>query len=327
MKTLRWKVASPPSLMLPEDGISLIRKFFRPNDGTVVEFEVSEAQGKFTWGTPFGMLVVMDPYEQRIKLINIFSKFKLELPNLPRPCMIDIQSFQASITKCSVLEMSSAEFIIATIMKPSTKVYLTKLKENSVVCPWIAVYNPDNYHFTDTTSFRGEIFALSHNGYLFKVIFHDSKKIASLKVLSSEIKEKTKRSYLVASATELYSVFRFRNNHGTILLKVYKFSFESLIWELEPCIGEKAFFIGNNTSWCIDRAESVGYQTDRIYFSDDYTPQESHQSGREYRDAGVFDMNSRRVIFFKDGQNASALSKATWVAHGYKPCDTPMRYV
>ncbi|EXC46726.1 hypothetical protein L484_002069 [Morus notabilis] len=223
---------------------------------------------------------------------------------------------------------------------------------------WIWISNPGKLLFRDISYLRGQdqVYALCDDGSLVRIefAFHNiSGKMSStvnelVKLmefsgpLSAKVEliaahpigesvgplpemERTGRAYLVASPDDdLFGVFRYSEDMGsdqrTAEFAVYKFNPRGVGWESVISIRDKAFFVGNNTSWSIFSANTVNCRKNRIYFTDDNWELEWLHNIQGL-DIGVYDMETRRTegLGFGVSTSTSSLVRSTWITPGLTP--------
>ncbi|XP_022773116.1 F-box protein At2g26160-like [Durio zibethinus] len=104
------------------------------------------------------------------------------------------------------------------------------------------------------------------------------------------------RFYLVESAGSLLAVSRegkiCGHDYGTTGFRVFELDVEDGMWKRVNSLGNRALFLGHNSSFSIQVTSNSGCKADCIYFTDDYycfsSYQESHR--RKGKDQGIYNM-------------------------------------
>ncbi|GMN26758.1 hypothetical protein TIFTF001_047830 [Ficus carica] len=317
----------PPCLMLSEKPGCSSRPFFSLHNSRVFMLDLPAAIGRSIWGSPHGWLVTVGP-ELDAQLMNPISQVCVNLP--PFSTMQNQLARGNRFHKVQKLfvfktKIHPLKFLVIAILHPGHQLVFTR--SSGDIGEWAFVSNPKEFFFRSVAYFEHQLYALCDNGSLVSIDFNGSIAARAEFVASHPMHEfvgyqphheKTGRAYLVSSQDDLFGVFRYSSKdigfERTVQFFVYKFDFESLEWEPERSIGDKAFFVGSGNSWSISLADTVNCSSNSIFYGDDL-------EGGLGLDNGIYDLETLQTELLRFGANVPRSQPlTTWITPSLTPC-------
>ncbi|XP_042519326.1 putative F-box protein At5g55150 [Macadamia integrifolia] len=274
---------SPPWLMLVENESNENRGFYNISSNRVHHLHLPEAQGRRCWGSPHGWLVTIG-IDLEIHLLNPLTRTRIRVP--PQTTFPDLydtgrtpkeicDSFIEKAVICSSPSSSSSadNCIVMAIYGELSLLAFAKIGDTK----WTSLENCPR-GFIDLIYSNGYFFALQSLGNVVKCEINGPHPKA-IEFASPPKVNFVERKYLVELSGELHMVMRNFKNIGpysspqsrTTDFKIYKLDSRNKQWVEVESLGDRALFVGNNSTFAISVSDHPEFQSNCIYFTDDYS--------------------------------------------------------
>ncbi|TXG67982.1 hypothetical protein EZV62_009257 [Acer yangbiense] len=177
-------------------------------------------------------------------------------------------------------------------------------------------------HYLDVILYKEQIYAIDSDG---KIMVCDVKsenptvahQVAKLPwELYYDVTEKFMEAYLIESDGALRFVTRDYDDDGTCYFMVFEVDWSTNTWEEIDDLGNKALFLGYNSSFSIEVSDTSYCKPNYIYFTQDYW-----EGSLKYRtfgkDMGAFNFEDGSVTPFYGEHTIQRLTPPMWVEQSY----------
>jgi hypothetical protein len=164
---------------------------------------------------------------------------------------------------------------------------------------WIFLTKENDYYFwEDVVYYNGLFYAVSKGGRTIAVCDVDGPRVSIFQMTVS-VEFSGDIHYVVFSGEDMllvnrileeefsdefdYDMFMYR----TVGFEVFKMDWNVMTWNRIETLGDKALFVGVNSSMCFSAGDFVGCCADCIYFTDDYL-EANHDDACGKHDFGIF---------------------------------------
>ncbi|EOY24683.1 Uncharacterized protein TCM_016223 [Theobroma cacao] len=133
------------------------------------------------------------------------------------------------------------------------------------------------------------------------------------------------RFYMVESAGSLLVVSREGKacghdyGHGTMAFRVFEVDVEKGMWKWVNSLGNRALFLGRNSSFSIQVTSRSGCKADCIYFTDDCFSSYSGSQKADGKDQGIYNMRDGSFEQHFTGESYDSDNPPIWIEPTFEP--------
>ncbi|GAB4854025.1 hypothetical protein Ancab_022607 [Ancistrocladus abbreviatus] len=290
-----------PWLMLIEKEIGDIREFYSPSSNRVYELCLPECQGRRCWGSPYGWLVTAGT-DFQMHLLNPLTRAQILLPPLQKcrnlnQLICGTREFRdVFLNKAVISKQSSSDCFVIAIYLDYRKMAFVRLGDDS----WTPLHC-SSQPIEDIVLFNDHFFAIdcSQNVLVFDSTGNHVRTIeftspSSLDELDYEAK------YLLELKGEICIVVRYLYESRitdtpcwrTWGFSVFKLDLFTGKWTSVKCLDGCSLFVGNNSSFHVQASGCLGFRSNCIYFTDDYSG--LYDTASSY-DMGIYSFEDHKI--------------------------------
>lgn len=317
IKNFSYKCDQMPLLLLPpddddDDGSGNRRRFFNPSNAMTRQVclpEAAAADANKRCLSSKGWLLSI-ARDLSLTLVHPFSRAEIELPNVKAfqdwyDNLSNIAGYGNYIEKfvLTTSNLLESDFAIMVIYGSPRKLAFFKSGQKNWItadnrsCYFDVVYYKDKIHALDA---RGKIMAWDLSG--------DDPSVAELVAeMPSEIVESRalEKLYLVESDGELLVVRRqgayardyYNSCYGAYAFQVFKVDLLTNTWMEIKDIGNRALFLGHNSSLSVQALDSSICVPNSIYFTDDcWVSYMSRRRRGGGKDMGIYNIQDGSIV-------------------------------
>ncbi|KAF8369923.1 hypothetical protein HHK36_032042 [Tetracentron sinense] len=318
-----------PWLMLAEKKHSHTRAFFSLSKGMIHERMLPEAHGNRCFSS-HGWLITLS-VDLTINLVNPLSRVRIPLPHqltfkdhYTDYTPVELQQICIFKAILSASPSWTSDYTVMVIYGPRVKLAFAKPGDEgwTTIDTWSSSY-------ADIIYYRERFYAVNFKGHIMvcDVEGPNPTEASVIARLPEEILGIPCKVYLVESLGKLLVVSRETTppefvNRGTeeeaLLYQTMEFRVAELDvsngkWVEVKNLGDRAMFLGHNSSICVAVSDFPRCKANCIYFTDDH--QEGYLNSRDGggKDMGLFNLEDGSIELHYKGDSWSRLSPPMWV--------------
>ncbi|KAK4857260.1 hypothetical protein QYF36_026185 [Acer negundo] len=324
-KKLNYKVPSTKMfLMLAPEKRSDRRGFYSIPDGITHKFTLPEANGKKVFSSKGWLITIAK--DLSMNLLHPFSRDIIKLPHMKKikdsKTFTQLNMYMYFITKCalSASPLLTSDYVLMVIYGIKGK--LAYFRPGDKV--WNVV---DICNNVDVTYFKGQFYSINTRGQiLVSDIKGDNPTVARIVASFPDGDRYDESSYIVESAGKLLVVFRegvqlrpiregsWRVENGTYGFQVFEVDVSNNIWTEIKDLGDRALFLGANSSFSIEVPDVSEYKPNSIYFTEDFLENYYRSlKGKCGKDMGIYNMEDESIVPYFNGKSYNRINPPTWV--------------
>lgn len=332
-----YKSFQIPWLMLAPEKCSYDRSFFSIWKDQNRKVYIPEAKGKKCFSSKGWLITVGQDWG--ISLLHPFSRVEIKLPHIKTffhwyHCMTRTTVYVGFIGKCALSSSPSitSDYILMVLYGDTRK--LAYFRPGNKVWNTINIYGRELHTMYDDVIYynnkfyavngRGEIIVCDFSGE--EVVGHPVAQVPlDLVEIYNDDMEKLEKLYLVECGEALLVVSREgvymrrvgkRYIQSTFAFQIFQVDLRTNTWTVVKDLGNRALFLGYNSSMSIEASEFSGCKPNCIYFTDDcHTVNWFRRDGG--KDMGVYNIQEGTIVPHFKGKSYNRINPPIWIEQSF----------